>query len=96
MFNCGAAYVFERNLGGADAWGEAAILHASDAQREDFFGRSVAISGFTAIVGAPHEDGGPGDPRENSGAAYVYLLGISVFADGFESGDTPAWSATVP
>ncbi|MCH7580736.1 MAG: hypothetical protein IIB22_10885, partial [Chloroflexi bacterium] len=28
----GAAYVFERNQGGADSWGEVAKLTASDAQ----------------------------------------------------------------
>jgi hypothetical protein len=32
----------------------------------------VAIDGDTAVVGASYEDGGAGDPRTNSGAAYVY------------------------
>lgn len=68
----GAAYVFYRNQGGADAWGEAAILRASDAQYADIFGFSVAISGDTILVGAPYEDGGAGDLLTNAGAAYIF------------------------
>jgi hypothetical protein len=49
-----------------------AKLTASDAQTVDFFGGSVAISGDTVVVGAVQEDGGPGDPLYNAGAAYVY------------------------
>jgi len=70
--NCGAAYVFERNQGGADNWGQVQALHAFDAQANDRFGRSVSISGDTLVVGAYSEDGGPGDPTANSGAAYVF------------------------
>jgi hypothetical protein len=69
---CGAAYIFEREHGGPDNWGQTAILRASDAQAEDFFGWSVAIDGDTAVVGAHGEDGGAGDPRPDSGAAYVF------------------------
>jgi hypothetical protein len=68
----GAAYVFERDLGGSGNWGEAAILHASDAQAEDGFGLSVALNGDTLVVGAAYEDGGPGDPFQFAGAAYVF------------------------
>jgi hypothetical protein len=72
LHDAGAAYVFERNQGGADNWGEAAILRASDAQAHDHFGQSVSISGDTIVVGAYDEDGGAGDPRSNAGAAYVF------------------------
>ncbi|MCP4426869.1 MAG: hypothetical protein GY803_20465 [Chloroflexi bacterium] len=68
----GAAYVFERDLGGMDAWGEAAILHASDAQASDHFGVSVAVSGDTAVIGAAEEDGGTGNPASDSGAVYIF------------------------
>jgi len=51
----GAAYVFQRNEGGADNWGEAKKLTASDAQAGAVFGFSVAVSGDTAVVGAPSE-----------------------------------------
>jgi uncharacterized repeat protein (TIGR01451 family) len=72
LYNAGATYVFERNQGGAGAWGQTAVLAASDAQVGDFFGGSVAISGDTVVVGASGEDGGPGDPRPFAGAAYVF------------------------
>jgi hypothetical protein len=68
----GAAYVFSRNQGGAGNWGQVAKLTAADAQDFDFFGGSVAISGDTIVVGANGEDGGPGDPLPDAGAAYVF------------------------
>jgi len=66
--NSGSAYVFERNVGGADSWGQVAKLTASDAAAEDVFGRSVSISGDTVVVGADGND----DGGFNSGSAYVY------------------------
>ena len=66
--NAGAAYVFQRNEGGADNWGEVKKLTASDAQAGDGFGISVAVSGDTAVVGAHSEDTG----GNNAGAAYVF------------------------
>ena len=64
----GAAYVFGRNQGGMDNWGEVTKLTASDAQAGDWFGFSVAVSGVAAVVGAPLEDAG----GSNAGAAYVF------------------------
>ena len=64
----GAAYVFQRNQGGAGNWGELKKLLASDAQAADSFGWSVAISGDTAVLGAIFEDAGGTD----AGAAYVF------------------------
>jgi hypothetical protein len=65
----GAAFIFERNLGGADNWGELKRLTASDADSGDNFGTSVAIDGDTIVVGARGHDVG-----ENlaQGAAYVF------------------------
>jgi hypothetical protein len=68
--NAGAAYVYHRT--GAGAWSEGAKLVALDAQADDNFGGSVAISGDYAIAGARDEDGGSGDTASNAGAAYVY------------------------
>ncbi len=64
----GAAYVFQRDDGGADNWGEVKKLTVSDAEAADFFGASVAVSGDTAVVGAVGEDAG----ASFAGAAYVY------------------------
>jgi predicted small secreted protein len=64
----GAAYIYERNYGGQDYWGEVKKLTASDAQGWDYFGNSVAIDGDYVVVGAELEDGG-GNSR---GAAYIF------------------------
>lgn len=52
---------------------EQAKLTASDRNAQDYFGFSVAVSGDTAVVGAPGADG-PGVPGlPDVGAAYVYV-----------------------
>jgi VCBS repeat-containing protein len=71
MFSAGAAYILERNRGGASNWGQVTVLVATDATDNDRFGASVSISGDTAIVGADADDGdGP-----DSGAAYIFERG---------------------
>lgn len=65
----GSAYIFERNFGGTNNWGEVKKLTASDAAAQDWFGWSVGISGDTAIVGALLKDVGPSNAR---GSAYVF------------------------
>jgi hypothetical protein len=49
----GAAYLFARNQGGPDNWGEVKKLTASDGVAEDYFGLAVAIDGDTIAIGAP-------------------------------------------
>ncbi len=66
----GAAYVFYRNQGGANNWGEFAKLFASDGAESDEFGSSVAISGDTIVVGAPGDDIGS---NNDQGATYVFM-----------------------
>ena len=66
--NAGAAYIFQRDLGGADNWGEVTKLTASDALAGDRFGSGIGISGDTIVVGAFREDAGGLD----AGTAYVY------------------------
>ena len=66
--DAGAAYVFQRNEGGSDNWGEVKKLTASNAGPSDLFGFSVAVNGDTAVVGAIFEDAGGSD----AGAAYVF------------------------
>src|SRR5207244_2147045 len=58
-----------------------AYLKASNAEANDFFGASVAISGDTIVVGATSEDSnatgvngdGGNNSEVNSGAAYVFV-----------------------
>jgi len=64
----GSAYLFEKPIGGWATDTETAKLTASDAALDDEFGRSVAISGNTAIVGAYLDDDGGTD----SGSAYIF------------------------
>jgi len=61
----GSAYVFTRS---GSTWTEQAKLTASDAAVEDLFGRSVSVSGDTAVVGSSFDD----DAGESSGSAYVF------------------------
>lgn len=64
----GSAYIFNRNQGGVDNWGQVVKLTASDGSVEDRFGNSVGISGDYAVVGAPSND----DVSANSGSAYIF------------------------
>jgi hypothetical protein len=74
----GAAYVFVRS---GTSWSQQAYLKASNAEEDDQFGQSVAISGETVVVGAVGErsnaTGVNGDQSDNSisgaGAAYVFV-----------------------
>jgi hypothetical protein len=59
--NTGAAYVFTRS---GSSWTQQQTLTATGVS-EDYFGTSVALSGDTAIVGAP-------DKASDTGAAYVF------------------------
>lgn len=64
----GAAYVFERDRHDRRQWHQTAKLTAADGAPFDFFGRSVAISGDTVVIGAAHDD----DHGSASGSAYVF------------------------
>jgi hypothetical protein len=74
----GAAYVFVRQ---GTNWAQEAYIKASNPNKADRFGRSVAVSGSTVVVGASAEDskatGVNGDQADNSvqdaGAAYVFV-----------------------
>ena len=48
---------------------QVAKLTASDAARRDFFGKSVAVDGDTAVIGAVGDD----DAGSSSGSAYVFV-----------------------
>lgn len=75
----GAAYVFSRSGG---SWTEQSYVNASNAETNDWFGHSVALSsdGNILAVGARNESsngsGGPGD-NSASGAGAVYVFSRS-------------------
>ena len=99
----GSAYIFSRNKDGADQWGQVKKLTASDAERYDRFGWSVAISGDTVVVGAWSNDGGgsayifsrnkgePGEPGELDNWGQVKKL----TADDAAAGDWFGWSVAI-
>jgi nucleoside-specific outer membrane channel protein Tsx len=68
----GAAYVFAP---GAGTWAQQAELTASDGAMYNGFGVSVAVSGSTALAGAPSHEVGS---NPGQGAAYVFGTGITV------------------
>ena len=57
-YNRGQAYVFSKDQGGANNWGQVKILSASDKANSDGFGSSVTVSGDVAVVGASGADSG--------------------------------------
>ena len=65
----GAVYAF---TGSGSSWSQVAKITASDAQADDYFGHSIAVSGDYTIIGSPYEDGGNGDPHPGTGAVYFY------------------------
>ncbi len=99
----GAAYVFVRS---GSAWSQQDYLKASNAEADDLFGYSVAISGETVVVGALGEDGnGSGeadDSAEDAGAAYVFVRSGSAWtlqdylkASNAEAGDNFGYSVAI-
>jgi hypothetical protein len=77
--DAGAAYVFYKNTGGADNWGQHTKLTASDFAASAFYGHSVAISGIHIVVGAWNDEG-------TTGAAYIY---------GKNNGGTDNWGEVI-
>jgi hypothetical protein len=77
----GAAYVFvEPNNGWASmpTMTETAELTSDDGTQQGFFGRSVAISGITVVVGAPGQNVGS---DTGQGAAYIYVKPTNGWVD---------------
>jgi hypothetical protein len=75
----GSAYVFGRS---GNTWGMRQKLTASDGAAGDWFGRSVAISGETIVVGAWRDDIGK---NVDQGSAYVFARSSDFF-------DRDSWS----
>jgi hypothetical protein len=66
--NAGSVYIFTRS---GTTWTQDKKLQSSDIQTQDNFGKSVGISGNTAIISAWLEDTG----GSNAGAAYTFIAG---------------------
>ncbi|MHC4445137.1 MAG: choice-of-anchor D domain-containing protein [Planctomycetota bacterium] len=86
----GSAYVFVRNPA-TSTWSEQQKLLASNGEEDDDFGKSVAVSGDIAMVGADRED----ENGLDSGYAYVFVRdpatgNWSEHQKLFASGDAPS------
>ncbi len=64
----GSAFVFKKDVGGVNNWGQIKTLIASDGQKNDAFGNDVAIFDGTIVVGARLSD----TLELDAGAAYIY------------------------
>lgn len=91
----GCVYVLTRTKEG---WAQTVKLTAKDGGEGDLFGRSVAISGTTALVGAPSAQGA----ATKSGAVYVFNYdgktwnqGAKLLASTGKKGDNFGWSVSV-
>ncbi|KAL7483837.1 hypothetical protein ACHAWX_000189, partial [Stephanocyclus meneghinianus] len=69
--NSGSAYIFDLSEGTC-AWNQIVKLTAADGSADDYFGRSVSISGNVAVVGAFYDD----TKGNDSGSAYIFELNV--------------------
>ncbi len=67
--NSGSVYVFERS---GSSWSQQASLAPDDGDSEDRFGRAVALSGDTLVVGVYYDEDPNGD---HAGSVYVFERG---------------------
>ena len=74
-FTCGSAYEFRRV---GSTWTQTGKMLAADGFQGGVLGRSVAITGLTAIAGAPFtDDACTTNPGCDSGAVYAFELSTS-------------------
>jgi hypothetical protein len=67
----GSAYVCTRTDG---SWSQKAKIAANDGDARDEFGNAVAVSGTTAVIGAPNDEDPNGPPSGIGGAGSVYVF----------------------
>jgi len=91
----GSAYIFSR---AGNTWSQQVKLKAPDGAKDDRFGRSVALSGDNALIGAMFQD----EQGENSGSAYLFERSGNTWhfktqlmpKDG-SKGDTFGWNVAI-
>jgi len=97
--NKGSAYIYSKDQGGPNNWGQVKKLVAPDGNAEDSFGSAVALHGDHVVVGAPYNT-----ELGNSffrGAAYVFTKDSGgtnnwgflkkIKPDDLDGGDTFGW-----
>ncbi|WP_100643641.1 hypothetical protein [Alteromonas facilis] len=93
--DAGSAYIFERS---GSTWTQKMKLISPDGTADDRFGRSVALSGNTAIISAMNHD----ENGTDAGAVYVYQKGANgwqytskIVAENGAPGDQFGWSVAL-
>jgi len=67
----GAVYIFKKDEGGTNNWGQVKKINADDGETSDVFGgtpQSTKILGTYVVAGAPYKD----DNGNDSGSAYIF------------------------
>ena len=77
VWAAGSAYIFEKNSGGTDSWGQVKKITAPIRAEYDYFGASVSINGDYVVVGANQEseDLAEVNTVAHAGSAYVFKKG---------------------
>lgn len=70
--NAGSVYLFKKDHGGTNSWGQLKKINAPLRSSYAGFGQSLSLSGNRLIVGAPYERISPNDYSENAGAAHIF------------------------
>ncbi|NOY99820.1 MAG: hypothetical protein GXP40_11590 [Chloroflexi bacterium] len=83
--NSGSVYLFEKPDGGWGNMTQTEKVTASDGVADDYLGRSLAISGFTVVAGAPFHDL---SSFGSEGAAYIFKSPPSIIINEVDA-DTP-------
>ncbi len=78
--DAGAVYIYEKPSSGWEDMNETVKLTAPDAATGDNFGKSVAISGDSAVIGSHSDD----NTYLNAGAAYLFKKNPAGWASGSE------------
>ena len=66
--NSGGAYIFKKDQGGTDNWGQIKKITAIGIDDNDDFGQSVSINDDYLVIGAPGDD----DLYTNTGSIYIF------------------------
>ncbi|WAC11493.1 T9SS type A sorting domain-containing protein [Dyadobacter pollutisoli] len=74
LADAGSVYIFKKEEGGTDNWGEIKKITAPVRKSGDFFGLSVSITQDYLIVGAPTEDEDASEANNIGGAGSAYIF----------------------
>lgn len=75
----GSAYLFHKNIGGQDNWGQEKKITAYSRHAGDQFGQAVAISGLSAIAGSPFDQFDTAEQNQLAGAGSVHIFSTTIF-----------------